>query len=158
MRPARELRSAIDCMPVTTRRAMLDGIDGVPIIVGGYTDGQGGICPMLAAHRNGGRTAFATFAHAWDRYTKADGERRRATEREVRTLAAMLQASIEVEDTVGEGMLGEAVRDHRETQVRRAHREEFEVTPLGPADQTLDALTPLYEANTSSARPQPVGS
>ncbi|MGI8844898.1 MAG: hypothetical protein ACR2HC_01760 [Thermoleophilaceae bacterium] len=132
MRPARELRTAIDCMPVATRRAMLEGIGDSSIIVGGYTDGQGGICPMLAAHRNGGRTAFAAFAHAWDRYTKADGQRRRATEREVRTLAAMLQASIEMEDTVGQGLLGEAVRDHRAAQVRRAHREEFEVTPLGP--------------------------
>ena len=40
-----------------------------PIIVGAYTDGRGGVCPMLAAHRNGGRTSFASFARAWDRYT-----------------------------------------------------------------------------------------
>ena len=57
-------------MPARTRQAMLDGIGGTAIIVGGYSDGHGGICPMLAAHRNGGRTSFATFAHAWDRYTK----------------------------------------------------------------------------------------
>jgi len=158
MRPARELRTAIDCMPVATRHAMLDGIDGVPIIVGGYTDGQGGICPMLAAHRNGGRTAFAAFAHAWDRYTKADGERRRATRREVRTLAAMLQASIEMEDTVGQGVLGQAVRDHRRSQVRRAHREEFEVEPLDPVDETLDSFASVCDPKTSSARLQAVGS
>lgn len=138
MRPAQQLRTAIDCMPVATREAMLEGIDGVPIIVGGYSDGRGGICPMLAAHRNGGRTSFATFAHAWDRYTKAGGDRRRATKREVRTLAAMLESSIEMESTVGQGVLGEAVRDHRATQFRRAHREEFDVQPLEPLRGSSD--------------------
>ena len=39
---------------------------------------------MLAAHRNGGRTSLASFAHAWDRYTArqaaqaAPGDRARA--------------------------------------------------------------------------------
>ena len=35
---------------------MLEGMDANRIIVGAYTDRQGGICPMLAAHRHGGRT------------------------------------------------------------------------------------------------------
>ena len=35
---------------------MLDGIEANHIIVGAYTDRHGGVCPMLAAHRNGGRT------------------------------------------------------------------------------------------------------
>ena len=48
---------------------MLRGIDENPIIVGAYTDKRGGVCPMLAAHRNGGRTNFASFARAWDAYT-----------------------------------------------------------------------------------------
>ena len=73
--PARDLRLAIDCMPLPTRQAMLDGIEANRIIVGAYTDRQGGICPMLAAHRNGGRTSLASFARAWDRYT---GARRQA--------------------------------------------------------------------------------
>jgi hypothetical protein len=50
---------------------MLDGIANSRIIVGAYTDRQGGVCPMLAAHRNGGRTSLASFARAWDRYTDA---------------------------------------------------------------------------------------
>lgn len=140
-------------MPLGTRSAMLDGIDGVPIIVGGYTDGRGGVCPMLAAHRNGGRTAFAAFAHAWDRYTKADGQRRRATEREVRTLAAMLKDSIEMDGTVGQGALGRAIRDHRATQVRRAHREEFEVEPLEPLTDPVDRSSDVRGRHDLRGRP-----
>jgi hypothetical protein len=41
---------------------MLDGIRSSPIVVGAYTDGRGGVCPMLAAHRRGGRTSFVSFA------------------------------------------------------------------------------------------------
>ncbi len=117
-------------MPLHTRRAMLEGIGATTIIVGGYTDGQGGVCPMLAAHRNGGRTAFASFAHAWDRYTRAGETPRRASERELRTLSTMLEASIAMEAVAGEGVLGEAVREHRHSQVARARREEFDVEPL----------------------------
>ncbi|MEX2196522.1 MAG: hypothetical protein WD844_14655 [Thermoleophilaceae bacterium] len=64
------------------------------IIIGAYTDRQGGVCPMLAAHRNGGRTSFVSFARAWDRYTGARKRARRATQREVLTLTAMLEASL----------------------------------------------------------------
>ena len=90
---AQDLRRAIDCLPRHTREAMLDGIDVNPIIVGAYTDGTGGVCPMLAAHRRGGRTSLASFARAWDRYTEARNARR-ATDRELRTLRAMLEASL----------------------------------------------------------------
>jgi hypothetical protein len=98
-RPARDLRTAIDCLPLATRRAMLDGVEGNRIIVGAYTDRAGGVCPMLAAHRNGGRTSLVSFAHAWDRYTGARGRPRRATDRELNTLTTMLQASILLEET-----------------------------------------------------------
>ena len=54
-------------MPFETREAMLDAVQSNSIIVGAYTGPGGGICPMLAAHRNGGRTSFASFARAWDR-------------------------------------------------------------------------------------------
>ena len=98
-RPARELRIAIDCLPLQTRKAMLEGIEANRIIVGAYTDRQGGICPMLAAHRNGGRTSLASFARAWDRYTRARGRARPATDREVNTLRAMLGASVTLDET-----------------------------------------------------------
>jgi hypothetical protein len=98
-RPARDLRAAIDCLPLQTRRAMLDGVDQNRIIVGAYTDRKGGVCPMLAAHRNGGRTSLASFAHAWDRYTGARRKPRPATDRELNTLTAMLEASIMIDET-----------------------------------------------------------
>ena len=98
-RPARDLRTAIDCLPLTTRRAMLVGVEQNRIIVGAYTDRTGGVCPMLAAHRNGGRTSLVSFAHAWDRYTGVRRHPRPATERELNTLTAMLEASILLEET-----------------------------------------------------------
>jgi hypothetical protein len=97
-RPARDLRTAIDCLPLHTREAMLEGIAAGRIIVGAYTDRHGGVCPMLAAHRNGGRTSLASFARAWDRYTGAPRRARPATQRELTTLRAMLDASIAVEE------------------------------------------------------------
>jgi hypothetical protein len=78
---------------------MLEGIEANRIIVGAYTDRQGGVCPMLAAHRNGGRTSLASFARAWDRYTRARKRPRPATDREVTTLRAMLQASVLLDET-----------------------------------------------------------
>jgi hypothetical protein len=78
---------------------MLEGIDANRIIVGAYTDRQGGVCPMLAAHRNGGRTSLASFARAWDRYTGARRRPRPATDRELITLRAMLEASIALDET-----------------------------------------------------------
>jgi len=97
-RPARDLRIAIDCLPLQTRKAMLEGVGTNRIIVGAYTDRRGGVCPMLAAHRNGGRTSLASFARAWDRYTGARRKPRAATERELNTLKAMLEASIMVDE------------------------------------------------------------
>jgi hypothetical protein len=78
---------------------MLTGVEANRIIVGAYTDNRGGVCPMLAAHRNGGRTSLASFARAWDRYTGARGVARPATERELNTLRAMLEASILLDET-----------------------------------------------------------
>jgi hypothetical protein len=98
-RPARDLRTAIDCLPLTSRKAMLGGVESNRIIVGAYTDRSGGVCPMLAAHRNGGRTSLASFARAWDRYTGVRSRRPRpATDRELTTLRTMLEASIALDE------------------------------------------------------------
>jgi hypothetical protein len=98
-REAHRLRSVVDCLPYDTRLAMLEGIRRYDrIIVGAYTDRTGGVCPMLAAHRCGGRTDFRSFARAWDRFTGAGRRARRATEREVRTLTTQLEASLWAED------------------------------------------------------------
>jgi hypothetical protein len=110
-REAQRLRSVVDCLPYETRVAMLEGIGRYDrIIVGAYTDRTGGVCPMLAAHRCGGRTDFRSFARAWDRFTGAGRRARSATEREVRTLTAQLEASVWAEDdlraeAVGTGTL-----------------------------------------------------
>jgi hypothetical protein len=117
---AQDLRRAIDCLPRATREAMLVGIDSGPIIVGAYTDGSGGICPMLAAHRRGGRTSLASFARAWDRYTDAQSARR-ATDRELRTLRAMLEASLWYEPDSGD--LERAVAELRERGRERPRRD-----------------------------------
>lgn len=89
---AARLRAAVDLLPLETKRAMVEALDNDAIVTGAYTY-DGGICPMLAAHRRGGRTDRVSFAHAWDRYTGAD-KGRLATEREVRALRAMLEASL----------------------------------------------------------------
>ena len=79
-------------LPIETKRAMLVGLDNEAIITGAYSH-DGGICPMLAAHRRGGRTSHESFAQSWDSYTGAKTGRR-ATERELRTLRTMLEASL----------------------------------------------------------------
>jgi hypothetical protein len=95
------LRRAVDSMPRESREAMLRGIDDNTIIVGAYTDpSSGGICPMLAAHRNGGRTDLASFARSWDRYTDARRPRL-ATRREIRTLRSLLEISLIAEESPG---------------------------------------------------------
>jgi hypothetical protein len=98
-----------------TRRAMLAGVESNRIIVGAYTDRKGGVCPMLAAHRNGGRTSLASFARAWDRYT---GVRRArpATERELNTLRTMLEASIAVDELPA---ISEVAREAQRLRERR---------------------------------------
>ncbi len=117
-----DLRCAIDCLPVHTREAMLAGAgEGQPIIVGAYIDGEGGVCPMLAAHRRGGRTDLLAFAHAWDRFTGAGRSPRRASGRELGVLVAHLEASL-LEDAAPE--LARAISEHRALLERRGAAQE----------------------------------
>jgi hypothetical protein len=119
---------------------MLEGVHSNRIIVGAYVDREGGVCPMLAAHRNGGRTSLASFARAWDRYTKAGGWPRPATERELRTLTAMLEASIAL-DEQGDGELGEAIADHRATVDARERTRRRRPRDTGERDRTRELRT-----------------
>jgi hypothetical protein len=89
---AARLRAAVDMLPIETKEAMLVALDTDTIVTGAYTH-DGGVCPMLGAHRRGGRTDRESFAKCWDRYTGA-GKGRRASEREIRTLRCMLEASL----------------------------------------------------------------
>src|ERR1700683_5282606 len=121
-----ELRLAIDCLPVRTREAMLRGVlSERHIIVGAYVDGEGGVCPMLAAHRRGGRTAFLPFAKAWDRFTRAGRHARLATRRELDILVGQLQASLLGEADVD---FDRAIEEHRELIARREQTHERDPT------------------------------
>ena len=147
-RPARDLRIAIDCLPLDTRKAMLTGVEANRIIVGAYTDRKGGVCPMLAAHRNGGRTSLASFAHAWDRYTGARGRPRPASDRELHTLTAMLEASIALDELPA---LQDVVREVRKRRPPRLFQrfDEYEraVAELG----VIRALNPRDERTAPRA-------
>jgi hypothetical protein len=136
-----ELRQAVECLPKTTRIAMLEGIGANEIIVGAYTDGHG-VCPMLAAHRAGGRTSLISFARAWDRFAFRGarvGLARRATERELLVLKTHLEASL-LEDDAPRAELAGAMAEHRtlvaeRSEPRRERRAETDRRPVRPGDR-----------------------
>jgi hypothetical protein len=144
---AQRLRNAVYSMPARTKAAMLRGIRSNRVIVGAYVDKRGGVCPMLAAHRNGGRTNFGTFARAWDAYTGARKRRpRRASRREVRTLEGYLELSL-IRDGMEVGAeaspdrpLAEEVREIQETRRRLAEADARE----GSDVSVEDVLTTAY--------------
>ena len=120
---------------------MLEGIRSSPIVVGAYTDGRGGVCPMLAAHRHGGRTSFVSFARAWDEFARTR-TMRRASEREVRTLENLLVASLAAE---AETDLSAAIAEYR-----RRSFPEILARRLKPQD---DRTPPLRRTKVSSPIP-----
>jgi hypothetical protein len=144
---AERLRNSVYALPARTKQAMLRGIRGNRVIVGAYVDKRGGVCPMLAAHRNGGRTNFGTFARAWDAFTGAGRKPRRASRREVRTLEGYLEMSLARDgnlapDTDPDRPLAEEVRDIQATRRRLAEAEASE-----SSDVTIDdALARAYAA------------
>ena len=138
-----ELREAVQCLPRATRVAMLKGLDAGPIIAGAYSSGDG-ICPMLAAHRAGGRCNAAFFADAWDRFAFRDrhhrhdrpGRRaaaRRVNERELRILRVHLEASL-LDEELADATLAGALREHRQLLAGR----ESSVDPAPAADRSRE--------------------
>lgn len=116
-----DLRRAIDGLSGRTREAMLEGIECEAVITGGYMDNDGGVCPMLAAHRQGARANFVLFAGAWDHFTGVDGLSitRRATPRELGALVAQLEESLQSEGPLSD--LAAAIADHK--ALARARRD-----------------------------------
>ncbi|MFL5820724.1 MAG: hypothetical protein ACJ76S_08595 [Solirubrobacteraceae bacterium] len=114
---------------------MLAGVRANDIIVGAYTDRRGGVCPMLAAHRCGGRTDFLSFARSWDRFAGAKDRARRATARELRVLVTHLEASLLAEERAEPGDLGEAIRDHRRLVEQRRASSPAEPRAPRPGDR-----------------------
>jgi hypothetical protein len=130
--PTERLRLAVQSLPRATREAMLRGIAANPIVVGAYVDrDSGGICPMLAAHRNGGRTSLGSFARAWDRYTGAKRPRL-ATRREVSTLRSLLDGSL-AEDISDGTSIAAAAAQIRAERAELAVRQAECATPEAPA-------------------------
>ena len=136
---------------------MLRGIGVNRIVVGAYVDPRsGGICPMLAAHRNGGRTDVASFARAWDEYTGAKRPRR-ATRREVRTLRSLLEQSLGGDPELDRTPISELAAQIRAERRALAARRPGVVPPVvpEPADSEIritrrsrgrkDLLTALEE-------------
>lgn len=149
--PTSELRNAIERLPIGTRQAMLDGIRSNPIIAGAYTDNEGGICPMLAAHRNGGRTTLLAFARSWDRFTDARRVRR-ASRRELRVLELLLTQSLELAAPVTD--LGAAIAAHEELKLRNAPKPEpqIEAKRLSPAGRVRGLRPRRADAERALAR------
>jgi hypothetical protein len=115
---------------------MLRGIERNRIIVGAYVDPRsGGICPMLAAHRNGGRTSLASFALAWDCYTNAKRPRL-ARRREVATLVSLLR------DGLSEGSLGAAAEGSIAEAAKAIRAERAEFAALEARDRPVPSLQP----------------
>jgi hypothetical protein len=119
-------------MPHHSKVAMLRGIEENEIIAGAYVDGDGGVCPMLAAHRTGGRTSLASFAKAWDRYTNAS-RARRASSRELRTLVALLEESLANDANVSSQDMRDAVTQHKALVAGRKERQD-----TGERDRTRE--------------------
>ena len=142
-RRAQRLRTTVQALPHHTREAMLRGIDENPIIVGAYTDKRGGVCPMLAAHRNGGRTNFASFARAWDAYTGVTKRPRRATRREVQTLRAYLEMSL-IADDFSVPSLKEAAREIRAQRAAAPPIGEPQPEPATPAKPAKRRTVPDF--------------
>lgn len=115
---------------------MLDGITRNEIIVGAYSS-DGGICPMLAAHRAGGRTNLISFAKAWDRFAFRDTRARivrRATERELLILRTHLKASL-LDEHGPDADLGAAVTAHKQLVGVRRGLAPAEISRPRPGDR-----------------------
>jgi hypothetical protein len=161
---AQRLRNAVYALPTRTKQAMLRGIRSNRVIVGAYVDRRGGVCPMLAAHRNGGRTNFGTFARAWDAFTGAKQRRpRRASRREVRTLEGYLEMALLREGISGEPLperpLSEEVRDVQATRRRLAAADARETSEISVEDVLATAYAEhLREEDEPTSIPGRTGS
>jgi hypothetical protein len=143
---AQRLRNSVSALPTRTKEAMLRGIRTNRVIVGAYVDKRGGVCPMLAAHRNGGRTNFATFARAWDAFTGAKQRKpRRASRRELRTLEGYLEMSLLRDGASGSEPIPERPLTEEVREVKAARRRLAEADAKEGSDVSVeDVLATAY--------------
>ncbi len=140
-----DLRQSIDTLPERTRLAMLSGLASNTVITGAFTDGSG-VCPMLAAHREGGVSRCMSFPEAWDRFCGVHGRyiTRPATGDEVLHLRMQLQESLSARpDTNG---FAEAIAEHEATVEARRRRARSE------SGGFVVDLTSAVEEHRSTAR------
>lgn len=138
-----ELRRSIDVLPERTRKAMLIGLGNNTVITGAFAGGDGA-CPILAAHREGGRTSVCSFPQAWDRFCGVAGRQivRPATQYEVQILRREIEASLET--NTADTFFADAIAEHkaaleareREAAVEAREREAFLAAPQTPAEET----------------------
>ena len=130
-----DLRRAIDVLPERTRKAMLVGLQSNTVITGAFTGGDG-VCPMMAAHREGGRTSCCSFPEAWDKFTGVYGRAicREATQYEVGILRAQIEASL----TPSVSDLAEAIADHEKMVEGRRRRDRRFAGPLVDLGGVID--------------------
>jgi hypothetical protein len=154
--PIDDLRLAIDCLPVRTRRAMLEGVRSNEIIVGAYADRAGGVCPMLAAHRAAGARA-SRRSRARGTGSPAPGRARRATPRELRMLEGQLEAGLLADGALD---LGAAIAEHEAPRARAPRRRE-RWAGLRPGRRRAEDEAVLHrlEAELAEAKPErePIG-
>ena len=138
-----ELRRSIDVLPERTRKAMLIGLGNNTVITGAFSAGNGA-CPMLAAHRAGGRTSACSFPQAWDTFCGVAGRQivRPATEYEVQILRREIEASLQPGPP---SMFAEVIAEHqatveprqREALVEEHYGEQVEEAPAPPRKRRL---------------------
>jgi hypothetical protein len=149
------LRLAIDCMPIAAREAMLEGVRrNERVIAGAYVDDRGGVCPMLAAHREGQRKGFLSFVRSWDRFTGVGTDSRQVTPRELRILVSQLEGSLAMDD---EPELGDAIREHRALRSKTLReqlrpRREMADGQRSPGSTPHDAADPSGEIRARRLR------
>ncbi len=135
-----ELRRSLDVLPERTRKAMLHGLGNNTVITGAFAASKNGACPMMVAHREGGRTSCCTFPEAWDKFTGVYGRHivREATPYEIQILCEEIAASLEPLPNV----LSDAIAEHQ--AIVQARRQETEVA----------AQQPVVEAQEQAAAPR----
>ena len=123
-----ELRRSIDVLPERTRKAMLHGLGNNTVITGAFAASGQGACPMMVAHREGGRTSCCTFPEAWDKFTGVYGRHivREATPYEIQILCEEIEASLQPLPSV----LSDAIAEHQ--AIVQARRQEAEVAAQQP--------------------------
>ncbi len=139
-----ELRRSIDVLPERTRQAMLVGLKNNTVIAGAFAGAKDGACPMMAAHREGGRTSCCTFPEAWDKFCGVHGRNivRPATEYEVMILCREIEASLQPLPTV----LSDAITEFQASRAGRAARERAEAVAEVAAEQEVRVAAELEAA------------